>query len=93
MPLCWTSGDVCAGFQSQGGSPLFCASLSVCNGFLRFTSDATPADCLATSMVVESFSVHVLAHVQALVWLESGIELTAVLQCMIRQALYRMSNP
>ena len=32
-----TSGDVCPGFLSQGGSPCLPASLSVCNRFLRFT--------------------------------------------------------
>ena len=40
-----TSGDVCPGFQSQGGSPD--------NGILRFTSGATPADLLAASTEVD----------------------------------------
>ena len=37
IPLFWTSGDVCPGFQSQGGFPRLRASSPVCNGFLRFT--------------------------------------------------------
>ena len=44
MPLFWTSGNVCPGFQSQGGSPGLCALLPACNGILRFTSGAIPAD-------------------------------------------------
>ena len=43
IPLFWTSGDVCPGFQSQGGFPCLHASLPVHNGFLRFTSGVTPA--------------------------------------------------
>ena len=39
IPLFWTSGDVCPGFQSQGGS-LACV-------ILRFTSGATSADLLS----------------------------------------------
>ena len=42
IPLFWTSGDVCPGFQSQAG-------------FLRFTSGATPADLLAVKMAAEPF--------------------------------------
>ena len=51
-PLFWTSasGDVCPGFQSQGGFPRLRASSSACNRFFRFTSGATPADLLAPSM-------------------------------------------
>ena len=37
IPLFWTSGDVCPGFQSQGG-------FLACNGCLTFPSGATPAD-------------------------------------------------
>ena len=46
IPLFWTSGDVCPGFQSQGGFSCLCASLPAHNRFLRFTSGATPADCI-----------------------------------------------
>ena len=42
--LLLTSGDVVPLFQSQGGSARLCASPLACNGFLRFTSGATPAD-------------------------------------------------
>ena len=44
IPLFWTSGDICPGFQSQG-ELLFACFLSFV--ILRFTSDATPADCIA----------------------------------------------
>ena len=44
MPLFWTSGDVCPGFQSQVGFPHLRASWPAHNGFLKFTSSATPAD-------------------------------------------------
>ena len=43
IPLFWTSGDICPGFQSQGGFPHLRASSPVYNGFLRFTSGVTPA--------------------------------------------------
>ena len=42
ITLFWTSGDVCPGFPSQGGS--FSACFLACV-ILRFTSGATPADC------------------------------------------------
>ena len=48
-----TSGDVCPGFQKQGGSLACMFSSPVCTGFLRFTSGATPTDPL-------SFLIHVL---------------------------------
>ena len=35
IPLFWTTGDVCPGVQSQGGSPRVRASSPVRNGFLR----------------------------------------------------------
>ena len=53
--LLWTSGDVCPGFQSQGGFPCLHASLAVNNGFLRFTSGVTPADCIEVTMAAEPF--------------------------------------
>ena len=48
IPLFWTFGDVCPGFQSQDG-------FLACNGFLRFTSGAAPADLFSASMVAELF--------------------------------------
>ena len=47
-PLFWTSGDVCRGFQSQGGVT---CTLSCLRAILRFISGATPADLLVASMV------------------------------------------
>ena len=47
VPTFWTSGDAGPGFQSQGRFPRLHASSPACNGFLRFTSGATPADLLA----------------------------------------------
>ena len=52
--LFWTSGDIWPGFQSQAGSPCLCA-LSSYNGFLRFTSDAKPADHLVANIVINLF--------------------------------------
>ena len=43
VSLLWISGDVYPGFQSQSGS---CASSPACNGFLRFTSGASPTKLL-----------------------------------------------
>ena len=64
IPLFWTSGDVCPGFQSQGGS-LACFLTCV---ILRFTSDATPADCIEVSMAAEPFrSMYLQTCPQALV--------------------------
>ena len=48
--LFWTFGNVCPGFQNKDGSLLLCALSPVCNRFLRFTSNATPADLLTASI-------------------------------------------
>ena len=47
------------------------------NGFLRFTSDVTPADLLIAIMVVEPFLFDNCTHIQASLEFESGIECTA----------------
>ena len=49
VPLFWTSGELCAGFQSS------CLHVTspACHGFLRFTSGAKPANLLADSMAAE----------------------------------------
>ena len=74
IPLFWTSGDICPGFQSQGGFPHLCASSPVHNGFLRFTSGATPADCIEVSIAAKPFwSTYLWALVE--VW---GLEPTTV---------------
>ena len=52
IPLFWTSGDICPGFQSQVGSLLCAFSLCV---ILRFTSVAILADCIEVSMADEPF--------------------------------------
>ena len=54
-PLFRTSGDVCIGFQSQGGSSRMHVLAPTRNKFLRFTSCATTADLLAVGMVAEPF--------------------------------------
>ena len=56
IPLFWTSGDVCPGFQSQGGFPHLRASSPVHNGFLRFTPGVTPA--FSTNSGVHCISVY-----------------------------------
>ena len=55
------------------------ASSPMYNGFLRFTSGATPADLL---VAMHSF---VLAHAQALVGLESRVKCVTASQCVTRQ--------
>ena len=55
IPLFWISGDVCPGFQSQGGFPCLCALSPVCNEFHRFVSGATPADLLVAGVEAEPF--------------------------------------
>ena len=61
-----TSGDICPAFQSHGGSLNLHALSPACNGFFRFTSGVTPADLLMASMVVKSFRIHILVHIEAL---------------------------
>ena len=51
IPLIWTSGDVCPGFQSQGES-LACFLTCV---ILQITSGMTPADCIEVRMAAEPF--------------------------------------
>ena len=67
--LSWTSSDVCPGFWSQWIRCLSGAS-PACNGFLRFTSGATPADLMMASMVAEPFMIHILGKS----WIRSTIE-------------------
>ena len=45
--------DFFPGFKSQGGFPHLCALSPACNGILRFTSGATPADLLLASMAAK----------------------------------------
>ena len=60
IPLFWTSGDVSPGFQSQG------ALSPATNEFLRFTSGATPADCIEVSMAAEPFRSTYLVEVRGI---------------------------
>ena len=54
VPLLWTSGNICPGFQSQGRSP---ALLAAYDGSLRFISGVPPTDLLAAKPLLwwESF--------------------------------------
>ena len=71
IPPFWTSGNICSGFRSQGGSPRLHTSSPACNGFLRFTSVVTPADLL----VAELFqSMYLYMCTQALIGILLGIE-------------------
>ena len=88
IPLFWTSGDVCPGFQSQGGYPYLLASLPVYNGFLRFASGVTSTDLLANYMAAELYLIHIL--VQALLGLKLWIEHATAPQHVTRQMLYRI---
>ena len=50
--------------SDQGGFPRLRASLPACNGFLRSTSGATPADLLATEPFQSTY-LHTYEHLQA----------------------------
>ena len=64
IPLFWTIGDVCSGFQSQGGS-LACFLTCV---IPTFTSGMTPADCIEVSKAARPFrSTYLQTCLQALV--------------------------
>ena len=54
IPLFWTSGNVCPGFQHQGGS-LACFLAWV---ILRFTSGVIPVNCKGVSMAAKPFDPH-----------------------------------
>ena len=58
IPLFWTSGDICPGFQDQGGFPHLHASSPANNGFCRFTSGVTPGTFLVGSMALSHFDPH-----------------------------------
>ena len=63
IPMFWACA-VCPGFQGQGGS-LACFLTCV---ILRFTSSATPADCIEVSIAAEPFqSTYLQMCPQALV--------------------------
>ena len=91
IPLVWTSGDICSGFQSKGGFAHLPASSPVHNEFFRFTSGVTSADLLVASMTAEVFHLH--TWVQALVRLESIIKHAADSPYVKRQILYQLSYP
>ena len=42
IPVFWTSGDVCPGFQGHRASSHLLASSPACNGFLRCIYGVTP---------------------------------------------------
>ena len=77
IPLFWTSGNVYPGYQR----------VACMQWIPQITSGAIPTDLLVTSMGTKSFLIHVLAHIQALVGLQCGIELVTVSQRVTRQAL------
>ena len=51
IPFLWTSCDVCPGFQNPHLRDL----LPACEGFLRFTSGASPPSLLEASIAAEPF--------------------------------------
>ena len=78
IPLFWTSGDICPGFQS-----IVCFFTYV---ILRFTSGVTPADCIEVSMAAKLFwstylqmCLQALVEVWALAWTHDH-------QCHMQQA-------
>ena len=62
IPMFWTSGDVCSGFQSQAGS-LACFLTYV---ILRFTSGATPA--VRSAWQLGLFNLNTCKHVHKHWW-------------------------
>ena len=81
--MLWTSGDI---WDLDFKTELDFAP--ACNSLLRFTSGATPADLLVTSMAAQPFHPH--TYVQALVWFGPGIKRAATSQCETRQTPYRL---
>ena len=55
IPLFWTFGDFCPGFQRQGRFPCLHAVSPMCNGFFSFISGVTPADLFIASMAAKPF--------------------------------------
>ena len=84
--LFWTFGDICSGFQSQGGSPHLHALSPASNGFFRFTSGLAPAQLLAASMTAIPFSIHILAYIQVLVGLVFEIKCATASQGVTRRS-------
>ena len=58
IPLFWTSGDVCPGFQSLGSVPCLHVSLPAQNRLLRFTCGVTPVELLVASIRTKPFHPH-----------------------------------
>ena len=73
IPLFWTSGDVCPGFQRKGQSPDLGTLSPVHNIIFRFTSGGIPAGLWAASMATELFCSHPHTCKQALVGLKTWI--------------------
>ena len=48
--------------------------------FLRFTFGTTPADLLVASIAAKPILIYILAHIQAMVGLETGMECAAASQ-------------
>ena len=89
IPLFWTSGDDCPGFQSQGEFLHLCSLSPVCNGFPRFTCGVTPVDILTASMAVKPF--HSCFCMQAL-YSSPGSSIMLPHSNVMRHMLYRLSN-
>ena len=79
IPQFWTSGDICPGFQSQGGSPHLHET-----EFLN-----SPADLLVASMAAKPFQSTCVT--QGFAGLKFGIYCAAASQHEIRQTLYQLS--
>ena len=74
LPLFWTFDDIYLEFQNRGRSPRLHGLSAMCNRFLRFTSDATPADLLNASMAAKAFrSKYLYTYTQTLMDLNSGL--------------------
>ena len=69
--LFWTFGDVCPGFQSQGGTPHLHTLPPTHNGFFRFTSGAPPADTSRPAWRKSRYNPR--KHSLAILWVSSCI--------------------
>ena len=81
IPLFWTSGDVCPGFQSQGGSLAYFPTCVI----LRFTAGVTPAHCVEVCMAAKPFVIHVLADMSTSIG--GGLGLKPMTICVVSTVL------
>ena len=78
--------------SKPGWIPRLHAPSLACNGFLRFTSGATPAELLRTSMADEPFEIHVLEHILTILYCILHINRTTKLLFEIKLQLSELCH-